>query len=382
MDTKTYEQMKSEFEELYVNEINPRLTEYEKERKEGAPKILAFKITWFSFISCILMLAFANIFPTLKIIGFIFLFITLCSALLLVFLTKDDKKDKDGATVIKSNFENDLKKDLMKYFLEIFSKNADWKKGIPSNYFEKLKDYRKLSIFNPFPYILFNDTISLVFKNVEINIYEINTAIFNNTTIILIPFLLVFFCILSIPVLGLFIVLFILLKFLIVFFVIALICGIFFVIKKSVQYAPFKGIVVELKMNKEVKGHTFFLNKSTASKKISINRKKYENVNLESIDFMKKYDVFSTDQIESRYLLTTAMIDRLENLFFAFQANYIRGSFKDNKLILAIDTGKDMFAMGSDFKESNSQTFKDLFNEIVSILKIVDQLKLDERTGL
>ena len=135
-------------------------------------------------------------------------------------------------------------------------------------------------------------------------------------------------------------------------------------------------------MNKNFTGHTFFLNKSFNAKKIIINRKKYENIELESVSFMNKYDVFSTDQTEARYILTTAMIDRLEHLKLAFNAKYIRGSFKDNKLILAINTGKDMFAMGNDFKESNLQTFRDLFNEIVSIMKIIDQLKLDEKTGL
>ena len=92
---------------------------------------------------------------------------------------------------------------------------------------------------------------------------------------------------------------------------------------------------------------------------------------------MDKYQVYSTDQIEARCLLSPAMIDRINNLKLAFRSNYIRGSFKDDKLILAIDTGKDMFAMGNDFKVSNYRTFKNLFKEIISILQIVDQLKID-----
>ena len=67
---------------------------------------------------------------------------------------------------------------------------------------------------------------------------------------------------------------------------------------------------------------------------------------------------------------------------FSFNAKYIRGSFKDNKLVISINTGKDMFAMGSDFKESNFKTFTELFYEITSVMQIVDQLKLDEKTGL
>ena len=75
-------------------------------------------------------------------------------------------------------------------------------------------------------------------------------------------------------------------------------------------------------------------------------------------------------------------MERIENLSFAFKAKYVRGVFKDNKLTLAIHTGKDMFAMGSDFKDSDAHTFENLYDEMISILQIVDVLKLNEYTGL
>ena len=383
MKNKTYEQMEADFKEFYSKKIKPRLVEYEKERKEGVPKIIAFKVCWFSFILSFALVFFSNIIP-IKLqpitmpISFISLGIAICSMVWLILLTRNDSKDNRGSVTIKSNFEYNLKLALMRYFLDIFSQNTDWHKGLRCGYWEKIDNYRKTNIFNPFPYALFDDTIYLVYKNIEINIYETNTAIFNNCTVMLIPFCLIFFGCFIKPI----IISFFFFRFIIYIFIPAFIIAIFFIIKKCIQYSPFKGVVVELKMNKNFKGHTFFLNKSFQEKKIAINCKKYENIKLESIDFMSKYKVYSTDQIEARYILTTAMIDRLEHLQLAFRANYIRGSFKDNKLILAIDTGKDMFAMGNDFKKSNFQTFRDLFNEIISIMKIIDQLKLDEKTGL
>ena len=50
--------------------------------------------------------------------------------------------------------------------------------------------------------------------------------------------------------------------------------------------------------------------------------------------------------------------------------------------MLAINTGVDMFAMGNDFKASNTDTFSHLYNEMVSVLQIVDELKLNQQTGL
>lgn len=387
MENKTYEQMEADFKEFYFNKIKPRLAEYEKERKEGAPKIIAFKVCWFSFFLFFALVFLykiipVNLQPIAKPICIISLGLVICSMVWLVLLTRNDPRNTDGSTTIKSNFEYNLKTVLMRYFLDIFSQNADWYRGLKSGYWEKIDNYRKTNIFNPFPYALFDDTIYLVFKNIEINIYETNTAIFNNITAMLIPFCLIFLGCFAGPMLAALLISFFFFPLINFIFIPAFIIAIFFVIKKCIQYARFKGVVIELKMNKDFKGHTFFLNKSFKSKKIKINHKKYENIKLESVDFMNKYEVYSTDQVEARYILTTAMIDRLEHLKLAFHANYIRGSFKDNKLILAIDTGKDMFAMGNDFKESNLQTFRDLFNEIISIMKIIDQLKLDEKTGL
>ena len=75
-------------------------------------------------------------------------------------------------------------------------------------------------------------------------------------------------------------------------------------------------------------------------------------------------------------------MDRIANLKFVFNASYVRGCFKDNKLTLAINTGKDMFAMGSNFKNTNSNTFETLYNELISVLQVIDQLKLNKYLGL
>ena len=382
MDIKSYEQMEIDFNEFYCTKIEPRLEEYEKIRKEGAIKIIVSRIGCFSFCIGFTLVYLHKFMSILLPIGFIFTGIAICFLIPLIYLTRNNSNNSRGETVIKTDFEYDLKKVLMNNFLQIFSKNADWYKGFRNSYWEKVNIYRKTNIFNSFPWALFDDNIHLDFRNVGINICEVNTSIFNKISLLLIFFTVAFVSGFGSVTCILVVILFSLFPFMIFATKIIFILLITYLIIKTVQYSSFKGIVVELSMNKNFTGHTFFLNKSFNAKKIIINRKKYENIELESVSFMNKYDVFSTDQTEARYILTTAMIDRLEHLKLAFNAKYIRGSFKDNKLILAINTGKDMFAMGNDFKESNLQTFRDLFNEIVSIMKIIDQLKLDEKTGL
>ena len=169
---------------------------------------------------------------------------------------------------------------------------------------------------------------------------------------------------------------------LLVFFILIILITIFLILIKAIQNGSFRGVIISFEFNKPFKGHTFFHENSFTSKKIPFDKKKYQKVNLESVTFEKKYNVYSNDQIEARYLFTTAFMERIENLCFAFKAKYVRGSFKDDKLVLAIHTGKDMFAMGSDSKDTDAHTFEILYDEMISILQIVDELKLNEHTGL
>jgi len=92
--------------------------------------------------------------------------------------------------------------------------------------------------------------------------------------------------------------------------------------------------------------------------------------------FSKAYSIYSTNQIEARYILTPVFMERLKNIAFAFEARYLRMSFQNNKLVLLASTDKDLFLMGNAFKDSNKQTFDTLFDEVCSVLNLVDELKL------
>ena len=101
----------------------------------------------------------------------------------------------------------------------------------------------------------------------------------------------------------------------------------------------------------------------------------FKEVNLESIYFEKQYQLYSNNQIEARYIFTPAFIEKINKIRDIFKTNKIRGSFKNNKLILTINTNKDMFALGDDFKKTDYRTFLNFYQEMISLLQLVDELK-------
>ena len=310
MEEKTYAQMKEEFRLFYHKEVKDKLAEYEQMRKQNVLKLLCVYGIIISTL-CAWILGALGI-KNYSIIFFILLFVF---AGILLIINKFSNKD------FFNNTEKVLKNILMKKFLEIFFTNFKWKNSISNKDIPKIQQYLSLNILNKAPFIVFDDMIIGLFRNVSIAIYEANNY-------------------------------------------------------------TFRGLIVEFQMNKNFEGHTFFLEKSLSAKKIPINSSVFKEVKLEMSEFSKNYTTYSDNQVEARYLLTTAFMERICNLNLAFKAKFVRGAFKDDKLTLAIDCGKDMFAMGSNFKTSSSKTFSQLYDEMISILKIIDELKLNERTGL
>jgi hypothetical protein len=154
--------------------------------------------------------------------------------------------------------------------------------------------------------------------------------------------------------------------------------------KRTETKVTFQGIMILLSMNKNFTGKTIvkrdvgfignFLNKSFS---------KYENVKLEDPVFEDKFEVYSSDQVEARYLLTTSFMERLLELSDVFGEGGIQCSFYNDRLLLLIPTSKNRFEASSVFKPA---TFVDDINMILKemslIFQIIEMLKLDEKTGL
>lgn len=114
------------------------------------------------------------------------------------------------------------------------------------------------------------------------------------------------------------------------------------------------------------------------SKLIYTNKIKFEDN-----EFNKKYDVYSFDEIEARYLITPAFMERFKNMQTAFGTKRVKCSFYDDKIMFAITTNKNLFELGSLFRPvTDYDNFNKFFKELTSILKFIDYFKLDEKTGL
>ncbi len=146
----------------------------------------------------------------------------------------------------------------------------------------------------------------------------------------------------------------------------------------------FKGIIILLSMNKKFSGKTIVRRDAGKFYNWVIDKvSKMEKVALEDPVFEKKFEVYSSDQVEARYLLTTSFMERLLELSALFGDFGLECSFYGDKLLLMIPSPKNHFETSSIFQPvAFTDDVNTTLKEMLMIFQIIDILKLHQRTGL
>jgi len=158
------------------------------------------------------------------------------------------------------------------------------------------------------------------------------------------------------------------------------------------RHQTFGGIFVKIDMNKKIQGHTIVTEELSVAKQLTtfnkfplcgVDSSGLEKVELEDIEFNKMFKVYSTDQVESRYILTTTFMERLKNLKEIYKVCQIKASFFDDSILIAMGCQRDMFLLGDlNIPVTDTGEVQELFDEFISVLSLVDLLHLDSKTGL
>lgn len=140
------------------------------------------------------------------------------------------------------------------------------------------------------------------------------------------------------------------------------------------------GVIFSAVMNKKFSGETIivkdkgWLNRFTHYKNL-------QRVGLESPEFEKKYEVYSSDQIEARYLLTTVMLEYMLEVRKIFPK--ITYSFFDETIFINIETNKNLFECTSFFRSIiNEKRIEQNFKELYYLFAIIKILRLNQKNLL
>ena len=388
---------------FYANEAKQIINEYYAKKDQSGPYDGNFSKGYSTYMSSLLVIfivAFAGAFIQPL---YITLPLMLIFFLMMVFMPKGFKgeaadyynnpknkprTEEDYQKLIDSELE--LKNKLMNKFLSIFGEFT-WLKG------KSFVDIHDLIILPDKLSLDTDDSIKGIYSDVNIKMTEVYfgfNAIFKTITnhikkinylqIILPIFFIILAVVVVIPVaesikttLFFSYTTFFMIVWCLGFFSPLIFLTVYLINRKN------RGLLVEFYMPKDFTGEIVVFEKNKTNR--SVNKrslKNFEIVNLEDVEFNKKYFVYGTNQVETRYVLTTSLIERLQNIKFKFDAKYLRFAFRNHRMTIFISSENDLFRMLQKDKKTDLSTFNELFEEIYSILLLVDEMKLNIKTGL
>jgi hypothetical protein len=135
----------------------------------------------------------------------------------------------------------------------------------------------------------------------------------------------------------------------------------------------FMGSIFIAGFNKKFKHPVFVYPRKT---KIEYLQKDGDEVRLESPSFAQLFRVYSPDQIEARYILSTSLMARIEQLA-ATMGNQLHIVFAHNSIYIANNNGVDRIEVFWSQSVRKRERLLAYYRELVEQLSVIEELKLN-----
>jgi hypothetical protein len=98
---------------------------------------------------------------------------------------------------------------------------------------------------------------------------------------------------------------------------------------------------------------------------------------LEDPDFEREFDAFGDDEVEARYILTPALMERI--LALKRQCGAVSLSFLNEQVHVALSVARDLFEPSVDKRVTDLAQLSGFVNDLRAILEIIELLALNNR---
>ena len=146
--------------------------------------------------------------------------------------------------------------------------------------------------------------------------------------------------------------------------------------KDSQTYTVFHGLFFHLDFNKSLSGVTFVTPETARAYQIG-SRSGMTQVTLENPDFEKEFKVYSTNEVEARYILTPAMMEKLLSLRQIAEYPVFLG-FKGNGAFLGVHYDRSLFEPGI-ASTTSEQSIVEMAEHFALAEVVVNELDLNTR---
>ncbi|HEY8189136.1 MAG TPA: DUF3137 domain-containing protein [Micavibrio sp.] len=144
----------------------------------------------------------------------------------------------------------------------------------------------------------------------------------------------------------------------------------------------FWGLVIRIRIGKVLDAHTVVLPRSATQTFFRTMFSSFERVKLVSPKFEEAYDVMSTSQVEARYILDPAFMERFIEAGKLLGSRGTQASFRDREIAFAVQRNRPMFEIGWLFRPLTGKSLEGVVDELKAVIALIDALRLNPYHGL
>jgi hypothetical protein len=151
--------------------------------------------------------------------------------------------------------------------------------------------------------------------------------------------------------------------------------------KRTYYVSVFKGLAILIAHPRpKFLGHTILRRDSSKVSKWFMEKgSKLEHANLVDPEFEKMFDVFTSDQVEARYLIDPAMIETLKELAAAFESGIVMAAYYGAKTLILIPSKKNHFEpQGIRIAATDPGSVQNMKHDLEQVLNLIDRLEMYE----
>lgn len=147
---------------------------------------------------------------------------------------------------------------------------------------------------------------------------------------------------------------------------------------KTVAFKSENGLLFKVSSNKKFSGETLILRKND-----NIDIEKFTKAELNLSDFNKYYDIYSSDILQTRCLLSSAFLKETVNLAEKETGfSKIRISFENGFIFILLIGDKNFFDFNLFKKADNIKNYRKIITDILSVFAVINSLNLEKKIGL
>ena len=146
--------------------------------------------------------------------------------------------------------------------------------------------------------------------------------------------------------------------------------------------SSFSGMMAKIRMKRSFEGHTLVISHNAMQAFHGADIPGLQRVRLPSNKFEDLFDIFSSDPVEAKVILSPAFMERFLAIGKLLGAQWLAVSFLDDEVLLVVQRGRPMFDIGPLWQAVLPERLRQSAEGFEAVTRLIETLQANRQTRL